>query len=204
MNSKELFPLADAPQAVLVKELKNRGLKIASAESLTGGMVSEYITKVSGASEVFECGICSYSNRIKHEILGVSEETLENYTEYSYQTACEMAQGVRRLSGADIGISTTGIAGPSGGTEEKPVGTVYIRNDTLIVGDADDRDARDGFSLLVRHRTGNRKRGLLCPHRYGRQGQDENKEEMLKTPHDTLHLVDKVGKIIEKKKKRRF
>ncbi len=126
MNSKELFPLADAPQAVLVKELKNRGLKIASAESLTGGMVSEYITKVSGASEVFECGICSYSNRIKHEILGVSEETLEKYTEYSYQTACEMAQGVRRLSGADIGISTTGIAGPSGGTEEKPVGTVYI------------------------------------------------------------------------------
>ena len=61
MNSKELFPLADAPQAVLVKELKNRGLKIASAESLTGGMVSEYITKVSGASEVFECGICSYT-----------------------------------------------------------------------------------------------------------------------------------------------
>ncbi|MBQ8134413.1 MAG: CinA family protein [Clostridia bacterium] len=113
-------------QETLVSVLKSKKLKIATAESLTGGMISKMITEVSGASAVLECGICSYSNRIKHEILGVSSETLEKYTEYSAQTACEMAEGVRKLSGADIGISTTGIAGPGGGSEEKPVGLVYI------------------------------------------------------------------------------
>ena len=110
----------------LVARLKEKGMKIATAESLTGGMVSESITRVPGASGVLECGVCSYSNRIKHEILGVSEETLEKYTEYSAQTACEMAQGVRSLSGADIGVATTGIAGPGGGSKERPVGLVYV------------------------------------------------------------------------------
>lgn len=110
----------------LVDELKKGKLKISTAESLTGGMISEMITQVSGSSSVIECGICSYSNRIKHEILNVKNETLEKYTEYSIQTAKEMADGIRKLSGADIGISTTGIAGPDGGTEEKPVGLVYI------------------------------------------------------------------------------
>ena len=113
-------------QEALVRRLEKAGLKIATAESLTGGMISKMITEVSGASGVIECGVCSYSNRIKHEILGVSEETLESYTEYSPQTAEEMAEGVRKLSGADIGISTTGIAGPGGGTDEKPVGLVYV------------------------------------------------------------------------------
>lgn len=113
-------------QTALVHKLKEKHLKIAIAESLTGGLVSKRITEVSGASEVIECGVCSYSNRIKHEILGVSAETLEKYTEYSSQTAVEMADGVRRLSGADIGVSTTGIAGPNGGTDEKPVGLVYV------------------------------------------------------------------------------
>lgn len=117
---------ADEPEKTLVQILKTNNMKIAAAESLTGGMISEYITRVSGASQVFECGVCSYSNRIKHEILGVSSETLEKYTEYSEQTAAEMAAGIRRLSGADMGVSTTGIAGPSGGTEDKPVGLVYI------------------------------------------------------------------------------
>ncbi len=118
----------------LVELLKKRGLKASSAESLTGGLVSKLITDISGASQVFECGVCSYSNRIKHEVLGVSRETLEKFTEYSRECAREMAQGIRRLSGADIGIATTGIAGPSGGTDEKPVGTVYVgistKNDT--------------------------------------------------------------------------
>ncbi len=110
----------------LVSILKSEKKKIATAESLTGGMVSEMLTAVPGASEVLECGVCSYSNRIKHEILGVSPKTLEMYTEYSIQTACEMAEGVRRLSGADIGVSTTGIAGPSGALEGKPVGFTCI------------------------------------------------------------------------------
>lgn len=122
MYNKKIFELP----VQLVHELTVRKLKIASAESLTGGMISELITSVAGSSSVFECGICSYSNRIKHEILGVSEKTLEEYTEYSLMTAEEMAEGVRRLSGADIAVSTTGIAGPGGYSEEKPVGLVYV------------------------------------------------------------------------------
>ena len=110
----------------LVNLLKQNHWKVATAESLTGGLVSKKITEISGASQVFECGVCSYSNRIKHEVLGVSAEILETYTEYSPQTAVAMAEGIRKLSGADIGISTTGIAGPGGGTDEKPVGLVYI------------------------------------------------------------------------------
>lgn len=102
------------------------GIKIATAESCTGGMISEWITSVPGSSAVIEFGICSYSNRIKHKILGVSEETLEKYTEYSIQCAEEMAKGALNVSGADFAVSTTGIAGPSGGTDRDPVGTVYI------------------------------------------------------------------------------
>ena len=105
-----------------VELLKEKKLKAATAESLTGGLVSKRITEISGASQVFECGVCSYSNRIKHEILGVPNEVLETYTEYSMETAVEMAKGIRRLSGADIGISTTGMAGPTGDN----VGLVYI------------------------------------------------------------------------------
>ena len=110
----------------LVKILNERGLKIATAESCTGGLLSEMITDVPGASSVFECGVCSYSNRIKHAVLGVSQETLDIYTEVSTQTAEEMALGVQRISGADIAVSTTGVAGPTGGTEENPVGTVCM------------------------------------------------------------------------------
>lgn len=110
----------------LVKICTEKGLKLATAESCTGGMISEWITAIPGSSAVFECGVCSYSNRIKHEVLGVSEETLEKFTEYSKQCAEEMAKGALKISGADIAVSTTGVAGPSGGTEDNPVGTVYI------------------------------------------------------------------------------
>ncbi len=123
---KKLIMREGMVQKVLVERLRERKLKIASAESLTGGLISKMITDVSGASEVFECGVCSYSNRIKHELLGVSHKTLDEYTEYSRETAGEMAEGIRRLSGADIGVSTTGIAGPGGGTDKKPVGLVYV------------------------------------------------------------------------------
>ena len=84
------------------------------------------ITSVSGSSGVFDCGICSYANFIKSKLVGVKEETLATYGAVSDKTAMEMARGVRILSGADIGISTTGIAGPLGGTPYKPVGLVYI------------------------------------------------------------------------------
>ena len=113
-------------EQAVVQQLKAKGMKIATAESCTGGLVSKRITEIPGASDVFECGVCSYANRIKHELLGVSEQTLERYGAVSPQTAQQMAEGIRRLSGAEIGISVTGIAGPGGGTEEKPVGLVYI------------------------------------------------------------------------------
>lgn len=113
-------------QTKLVGILNDKKLKIATAESCTGGLLSEMITDVSGASNVFECGVCSYSNGIKISVLGVKKETIKKYTEVSVQTAEEMAKGVLKISGADIAVSTTGIAGPSGGTEENPVGTVYV------------------------------------------------------------------------------
>ncbi len=111
---------------LLVRELISGNLKIATAESCTGGLLSEMITRVSGSSSVFECGVCSYSNDIKINVLGVRRPTIEKYTEVSIPCAEEMAEGVLKLSGADIAVSTTGVAGPTGGTEENPVGTVYV------------------------------------------------------------------------------
>jgi PncC family amidohydrolase len=110
----------------LVKLLTEKNKKIATAESCTGGMIAQMITSVAGASAVFDCGIVSYSNDIKKSILGVRAQTLEQYGAVSEKTAFEMAQGVLRLSGADYALSVTGIAGPGGGSKEKPVGTVYV------------------------------------------------------------------------------
>lgn len=117
-------------QTAAVKKLTDLGLKVATAESCTGGFVSKRLTEVPGSSAVFECGVCSYANRIKEQVLGVRHETLEQFGAVSMQTAQEMAKGVRKLSGADIGVSTTGIAGPDGGTDEKPVGLVYVGVDS--------------------------------------------------------------------------
>lgn len=112
--------------ALVVQALSEKSLKIATAESCTGGLISKMITDVSGSSAVFDCGICSYANSIKSKLLGVKEETLGTYGAVSEKTAMEMARGVRLLSKADIGVSTTGIAGPMGGSQYKPVGLVYI------------------------------------------------------------------------------
>ena len=116
----------DDLQDMVVKKLREKHLRLATAESCTGGLLSGRITAVSGASEVFDCGVCSYANEIKHRVLGVSEETLSTLGAVSAETALQMAQGVKRLANADIGASTTGIAGPTGGTDEKPVGLVYV------------------------------------------------------------------------------
>lgn len=110
----------------LVKLCTERCLKISAAESCTGGMISAAITSVSGSSAVIEFGICSYSNRVKREVLGVSKRTLAEFSEYSIQCAEEMAKGALKLSGADFAVSASGVAGPSGGTDENPVGTVYL------------------------------------------------------------------------------
>jgi len=107
-------------------ELKNQNLTIATAESCTGGLLAHTLTNISGSSEYFERGIISYSNKSKMELLGVPEKTLKEYGAVSEQTAKAMAIGIKERSNVDVGISTTGIAGPTGGTKEKPVGLVYI------------------------------------------------------------------------------
>ena len=111
--------------ATLVSELAERGLKLATAESLTGGMVASSIVDVAGCSEVFYGGVVAYSEHAKMDKLGVCEDTLLYCTAVSGDTAVEMATGLLDEN-VDIGISTTGIAGPGGGTLDKPVGLVYI------------------------------------------------------------------------------
>ena len=110
----------------IVEKCTEMNFKVATAESCTGVMISAAITSVPGSSAVIELGVCSYSNRIKQKVLGVSEKTLNTFSEYSRECAEEMAQGVLKLTGADFAVSTSGIAGPTGGTDENPVGTVYI------------------------------------------------------------------------------
>ena len=106
--------------------LMSRNITIAAAESCTGGQFGAALTDVPGISAVFDRSLVTYSNQAKMDELGVKAETLEKYGAVSEQTAIEMAEGVRQKAGTDIGISVTGIAGPDGGTEEKPVGLVYI------------------------------------------------------------------------------
>lgn len=113
-------------EETLVRTLTEKGLTFTCAESCTGGLISKRITDVSGASAVFPGGVCSYANEIKAGVLGVKIETLDKYTAVSEQTAKEMADGIRCVMGTDIAVSVTGYAGPGGGTEQDPVGTVYV------------------------------------------------------------------------------
>ena len=100
--------------------------KIACAESCSGGNIAHLITSVAGSSAYFLGGVVSYANEVKINVLGVSKDDLQEYGAVSETVACQMAEGVRKLTGADYAVSTTGIAGPDGGTQEKPVGTVWI------------------------------------------------------------------------------
>lgn len=110
----------------VVAALSAQGKTLCTAESCTGGWIAKRITDIPGASTVFECGFVCYSNRIKHRLLGVREETLRTHGAVSEQTAREMALGARRASGADVAVSVTGIAGPASDDTQKPVGLVYI------------------------------------------------------------------------------
>lgn len=110
----------------LFELLKKHSMTIATAESCTGGMIGETLTAIPGVSECYGFGVITYANEAKQKLLGVSAKTLENFGAVSSQTACEMAEGVLKLSGADIAVAVTGIAGPGGGSAEKPVGLVYI------------------------------------------------------------------------------
>ncbi len=107
-------------------EARERGLMIATAESCTGGLLAAALTAVAGSSTVFERGFITYSNAAKQELLGVAEATLAAHGAVSEQTAREMAEGALRHSTADMAVAITGIAGPGGGSEEKPVGLVHF------------------------------------------------------------------------------
>jgi len=133
----------------LVSELTASGKAIATAESCTGGWVAKAITDVAGSSGVYGYGVVSYANGAKESILGVQNKTLEDHGSVSSEVVEEMAKGVLRLSGADISVAVSGVAGPDGGTKEKPVGMVWF-------GWA----VRDGANALVdtscEHFTGDR------------------------------------------------
>ncbi len=106
--------------------LSKKNLSLSVCESCTGGMLGSIITTVPGSSNYFKGGIIAYSNEIKNKIIGVKKRTLKNFGAVSKQTASEMAMGIKRIMGTDAGIAITGIAGPGGGTKNKPVGLVYI------------------------------------------------------------------------------
>ena len=110
----------------VITQLIENNITISTAESCTGGSLGKIITSFSGVSAIYGYGFITYANEAKENILGVSHETLEKYGAVSSECAREMAQGARKVAKSDIAVSVTGIAGPTGGTKEKPVGLVYI------------------------------------------------------------------------------
>ena len=116
----------NAKENELVKKLTNKHYTITTAESCTGGLLSATIINVSGASDVINCAYVTYANEAKENLVSVSHETLETKGAVSKETAAEMCVGCAKAAKADMGLSTTGIAGPGGGTKEKPVGLVYL------------------------------------------------------------------------------
>ena len=118
--------VSNLPEVLLGSLLQKRGLKLVAAESCTGGLIGSRITDVQGSSEYFLGSVVAYAYEIKVSILGVSWDTLNTHGAVSRETVLEMARGARRVLGGDIAISVSGIAGPGGGTPEKPVGTTWI------------------------------------------------------------------------------
>ncbi|MEG2613566.1 MAG: CinA family nicotinamide mononucleotide deamidase-related protein [Alistipes sp.] len=147
-------------QALLHERLIERGETLATAESCTGGTIAAKFTAMAGASAYFRCGVVAYSNQAKETLLGVSSADLAQYSAVSEQVARQMAEGMRRVANTDYAIATTGIAGPTGGTEAKPIGTVWIavatpRRTTAVLkqcgtdrGQIIDRAAAFALSLL--------------------------------------------------------
>ena len=136
----------------IILKLIEKNITLSTAESCTGGSLGKIITSVSGVSAIYGYGFITYANEAKENILGVSHQTLEKHGAVSPETALEMAIGARKVSGSDIAVSVTGIAGPGGGTAEKPVGLVYI-----AIADKDGAEYRrlnlDGTRDEVRAKT---------------------------------------------------
>lgn len=132
---KDEIPIEELLNTI-VNKLNSSHRTIATAESCTGGLISHTFTNISGSSDFFERGIISYSNIAKMQLLDVNKKDLGTYGAVSSKVAKEMAEGIRKNADVDIGLSTTGIAGPTGGTKEKPVGLIYIAlssKDDIIV-----------------------------------------------------------------------
>lgn len=144
--------IVQAAQRVL--DLGNaRGKMVATAESCTGGLIGGAITSLSGSSAVYDRGIISYSNEAKNELLNVPEEILAAHGAVSEQTAIAMVKGLLNCSVADVGISVTGVAGPTGGTPEKPVGLVYIGYGSRDGSIQAERCMFDGDRTAIRRQT---------------------------------------------------
>lgn len=139
----------------LSRKLRLKGWKLATAESCTGGMIAAAMTDLAGSSAIFDRGFVTYSNEAKHDHLGVSVLTLKDVGAVSREVAAEMVKGTLEHSEADVAISVTGIAGPSGGSEEKPVGLVYIG--TMIKGGAPHvtKNVFDGDRAAIREQARN-------------------------------------------------
>lgn len=116
----------EATEEIIGRLFRKKGWRLFIAESCTGGLIGHRITNIPGSSDYFDGGVIAYSNDAKRELLKVPEEILRTYGAVSRQTAVAMAEGIRKLRGVEVGIGVTGIAGPAGGTEAKPVGLVYI------------------------------------------------------------------------------
>lgn len=112
--------------AELIGVLRAKGLTLSTAESCTGGAIAAAVTSVPGSSDVFKGAVVAYANEVKRSLLGVSDDTLQSYGAVSEQTVREMVQGVARATDSDCAVATSGVAGPGGGTPDKPVGTVWV------------------------------------------------------------------------------
>ena len=119
-------PTPTSLEVMLGNLLKEKNFTMSCAESCTGGMLSSRVTDVPGSSAYFKGSIVSYTNEIKKSLLNVNAETIEKFSDVSKETALEMAANVRKIFNTDVGVSITGIAGPTGSTENKPVGLVYV------------------------------------------------------------------------------
>jgi nicotinamide-nucleotide amidase len=140
-------------EAVVLQQLRAQDLTLATAESCTGGLVASRLTDVPGSSEVFTHGFVTYANRAKVEMLGVEENILQQWGAVSEEVARQMAEGALRVSAADVAVAVTGIAGPSGGTPEKPVGTAWLalvrKNQPTIAEKVFHLRDRNGFKKAV-------------------------------------------------------
>jgi nicotinamide-nucleotide amidase len=149
MNEFELLALGEA----VVEKYKENGLTLSVAESCTGGWLSKIITEISGASEIFMGGVCSYSNDVKQNVLGVKEETLKSFGAVSEETVTEMALGAIKASGADVSVAVSGIAGPLSDNTSKPVGLIWLA--VCVNGKVTTKRLNNTFDVNIRENNRN-------------------------------------------------